>query len=335
MDLRKLAFRVGVCALALIGCGPSGGGGGGGGGTVFPERDFACEAGAAQPCATTVEVNTDAERTAAEGTELDNATLVFVMNDLTSPDAIDGAVAGFNLDATDSGEGFDDAADCEGQQPDYISTADPDHIGVDNQFAASVAPLLEGAASIDLNATLLEQINTGSLILMMEVTGVESLENDAEIELQLLLGSVPDGATLEIDSATGALAAGQSFMVMEELGDPVRGDIFQGRVRAAAPSIELSLDVMGMPLSLVIQSPELRFDIAESGLTNGVIGGFITVQSIIDTISMIPDLADFVGPASMILSMYADLQPSADDPNTCDSISIGLSFGATTATATR
>jgi hypothetical protein len=332
MDLRKFASIMAV-ALAMVGC--DGGGNPPANGTLFEERDFVCAAGAAQPCETSVPARSDAQRTREEPGDLESETRVYVLNAITIPTASDGAIDGFNLDRRDSGEGIDDAETCNDFQPDFVSAVDPGHIGVDNQFAARVAPLLEGAAMTDLDATILEQINSGSLLLMVEVTDIDSFEYDAEISLQLLLGELPAGTTTPMLDAGGRLAAGQTFTVMQTLGPAVRGDIYDGRLRAATESLTLSLTIMDRPLSRVITRPELRFDISSTGLSNGVIGGSLVVADIIEAIRMIPELMSFVGTAMSVLTMYADLQPSTAMPTTCEAISIGLSFGATTATAAR
>lgn len=329
---RKLALNIAAVALALAGCD-----GGGATGTEFAERDFVCPSGSAAPCATTEPRRAAGDRTRPEGEELDpgNQTLVYVVNLVTIPRAQEGRIPGFNLDGIDTGEADDPAdEDCRNHHRDYRSTVDSFHVGVDNNFGAQVAPLLAMFTDTDLDATVLEQINEGNLILMVQVTGVDSLRFDSSVQVQLLLGEIDGGAAPQV-TAEGRLAPGQSFNVTMNVGSPVMGDIYDGRLRARTSVLTLALEIMGMALALQISEPELRFDITSSGLANGVIGGFITVASIIDALRMIPDLADIVGTAEGLLNQYADVQPSSADPGRCEALSVGLAFEATTATAVR
>lgn len=330
MDSRKLASIM-ITALALWACDgtpvdpPLEG-------ETFPERDKVCAAGAAQPCATTEDAHTVAERTHEVGTEHNDATFVYVVNRLSIPEADDGVVAGFNLDGIDSGAGSDDAEDCQGYAPDYVSSTDPDHIGVDNALEALVGILAEQIVSDtcagmadELGCTLGEQINEGAVLLLLEVSGVESLEYDTDVQLQLFLGAVPEGETLTVEG--GALAAGQTFDVMANLGAPVGGDIFDGRLRATTPQLQLALTVDGMNVPLTITNPEIRADVSATGLTNGAIGGELTIADLQETVEMLGLDFDIEG----VAGSFADLSPSAADPLTCEGLSVGITFGATSA----
>ena len=279
MNSRKLASIM-ITALALWACDgpvepplPDG--------ETFPERDKVCAAGEAQPCVTDEDAHTAAERTHEVGNEHNDATFVYVVNRLSIPEAEDGVVAGFNLDGLDSGEGSDDAEDCLGYTPDYVSSTDPDHIGVDNALEGLVGILAEQIVSDtcagmpdELGCTLGEQINEGAVLLLLEVSGVESLEYDTDVQLQL------------------------------------------------------ALTVDGMNVPLTITNPEIRADVSETGLTNGAIGGELTIADLQMTVEMLGLDFDVEG----VAGGFADLSPSAADPLTCEGLSVGITFGATSAT---
>ncbi len=348
MDCRKLASAIAGAALALYGCGP-----GGGSGTLFPERDKVCAQGAAQPCETSENAHTDAERTHEE-TGMDDATLTFVVSSLSIPEADGGAAAGFNLDGLDSGEGSTAAeANCEELARDFVSVTDPDHIGVDNALQGLVS-LIGTAVGGNIDDTLLEQINSGSVLLLVEVSGVDSVDYDSSVTLTLYRGGVSGGSgttcTADADCTTagescvsgachtaptvtdGALAPDQSFESLEMIGSPVQGDIFDGRVRATAERLTISVTASGSTLSLIVSNPELRFDISESGLTNGNIGGVLTIDDLAMAAAMIdPSYESLVRGAT---EDKADINPTADNPAICDALSVGILFGATTATRT-
>lgn len=331
MVSRNLAWSIVATALALTGCGDSGPAG-----DVFPERDFVCPAGEAPPCETTEPVTTDDQRTREPGTELNGETRTFIVNALTVPDGADGTAAGFNLDGIDSGNGGGGET-CEDFQPDYLplTTHDPDQVGVDNSLIA-VLGALQGIVDFDVNASLEEQLASGSLLLLVQVSGIDSLQNDPEIEMQLMLGELPDGATLEFDG-TGAIAADQTFDVAMALGTPVKGDILDGRVAAQTSGLTLRVDTGDIALDLQIITPEVRFNITGGGLDAGQIGGVLNLDQLVTSAAQIPQVAEFCDgdpecPAARdLLGIYADVNPSSADPEVCEALSVGIAFSATTA----
>lgn len=323
MTSRKLALGLIAASLAAYGCGPDNGGG-----TTFDERDFVCADGASQPCDTTENAHTDAERTATEPQDLDNQSFVFVVNWISIPEPMGGVAPGFNLDQLDSGPDGDPEGDCEHFTPDFESEDDPDHIGVDNALATLV-PTIESLAldGEDLDAALLQQINEGSVLLGVRVTGVDSFDFDSQIQMQLLLLAIPGGAA-PVVGGDGRLEAGQTYEVAMDLGVAVDGDIFDGRVRATTASLTLNINAGGVMLPLEISSPEVRFNIGADGLTGGTIGGFITIDAIVSAAAEAGGIDEAT--VRPVVEGYADITPSAADPLTCEALSVGLSFEATT-----
>lgn len=325
MISRKLALGLAAVSLAWVGC--DGGGTTPPAGTLFDERDFVCEDGASPPCDTTAPARTDEQRTAEEPADRDNESFVFVVNWISIPEVTSGRAPGFNLDGIDTGPDGDPAGDCEHFTPDFVAV-DDDHIGVDNALATLV-PTIESLAldGEDLDATLLEQINEGSILLGVRVTGVDSFDYDASIQMQLLLLQIPGGGTPTV-GGTGRLEAGQTYEVAMDLGIAVDGDIFDGRVRAQTSSLLLQINTGDFMLPLEISQPEVRFDISEEGLTGGTIGGFITIDAIVEAAAAAGGIDEAT--VRPVVESYADITPSAADPMTCEALSVGLSFEATT-----
>lgn len=344
MDWKKLALVL-ACGLALVGCG-DGTGDGMVDGYEFPARDEVCADGEEPPCATDTPAQSAEARTVELDESMEAETHTFIVNVIALPEAVDpdgpgGApaeAAGFNLDNLNSGEGISTSdATCEEFVPDYVSVTDSNHVGVDNALQGLVGTI-EGLLSAEdcpggttdgcLDAQLQEQIADGSLLLLMEVSGVNSFTNDSEVSVRLFLGATQDGGPPMVDGG-GTLTAGQTFVEEMGLGAAVDGDIFQGRLRATTPLLPIAINTGDFSLTLEISNAEVRFDISESGLSNGAIGGFITTESIIMAASMImPGIEDTV---RGIVESIADVQPSSADPAVCDSVSVGLTFGATTA----
>ncbi len=134
----------------------------------------------------------------------------------------------------------------------------------------------------------------------------------------------------------GRLSAGQSFTpalapdgTQLLLGPVYPGDIFDGRLRIHTDSLVLSIDTGDIQLDLTIRDAELRFDIDENGLTNGMIGGGLPVADIVAAADLtMPGAGELVQP---IAQNAADVVPSADDPLVCTTVSLGIEFDATTA----
>ncbi len=332
MNSRKLASIM-ITALAVWGCD---------GGTeplppghTFPERDFVCPQGESPLCSTTVPANDDRARTHEVGDELAGETRTYVISALTVPDGSDGNAAGFNLDGLNSGDVYEGDT-CAEQELDYGSTTDPDQVGVDNSLIEVLGAVGTVVDDFDVNESLREQITSGSLLLLLEVSGIDSFRYDDAVSVQIRLGAVPAGATLGVTG--GVLDAGQAYDVAMELGAAVNGDIYDGRVRVTAQMLNINITLEGMSLELRISSPQIRFDISETGLTNGQIGGTVTLDDLIEAAVEIEAVQEFCGTdpecgaVRELLGGFADITPSADDPETCEALSVGIAFDGTTAT---
>ena len=333
MDWKKLALT-GVVAGSLLGIGCDSG-------VVFPARDQTCAGGAAPPCATTEAAADESTRTVSLPETFPDETRTYVVSVISLPEATsDGRAAGFNLDGLNSGEGSTaEDANCEEFNEDYDALFDPNHTGVDNALQSLVStiesllpredcPGMQQAGCLD--ATLQQQITEGSLILMVEVSGINDYVFDDAIQLQLVLGEVEGGGMPMIDGS-GGLAPDQTFATVQELGTPVAGDIFQGRLRAQTDQLTITIDTGDFQLPLMISGAEVRFNIAADGssLSNGVIGGFLRTEDIVMAAAMIMEgIEDTV---RGVVENVADVSPSAEDPMVCESVSVGLTFDAVAA----
>jgi len=85
----------------------------------------------------------------------------------------------------------------------------------------------------------------------------------------------------------------------------------------------------GFDLDLMITQAQVRFDISETGLTNGAIGGVVTVDALVMAASAImPGIEDTV---RSVVESVADVDPSSD-PAICGALSLGLAFTGVDAT---
>jgi hypothetical protein len=309
-------------------------------GTEFDERDFVCADGESPPCATTDPAHSVEDRTAEEPAGADQS-FTFVVSQISLPLAEDGEAAGFNLDGLDSGEGSNEpGADCEELTEDYTSLTDPDHVGVDNALQnlittiegfldAADCPGMEQRGCLD--ALLQQQLNEGGVILMMEVTGVNDTEFDSDIQVQLVLGSLPEG-TMPVLGADGFIEPGQTFGTDMVLGEPVDGDIFDGRVRVEAPELMLLVSTTDFDIPLLITEPEIRFDLDGMSASNGAIGGFLLNDDIVEAAATIGGIDE--GTVRPIIENVSDITPMASMPDICSALSVGITFSAVSAVRT-
>lgn len=235
-------------------------------------------------------------------------------------------VPGFNLDGRVS-----DDTDAEGcYQLDYTSPPPDNEMGVDNQLGPILSSL---GGAIDITGTIAENIADGSLLILAEVEDVNSTQNDNTVTVNLYLGEVPAGAMIMVDTATGRLQSGQTFDI-----DPlslradmtplisVGGRITNGRLSAGPVDITLNLPVMDTMLALNIRKAQLRFNITETTLTGGIIGGELDIE---ETITAVSGLSMDV-PADLVRSVLEAQADLAYDPTmmVCNAVSVGLVFNA-------
>lgn len=320
----KLACRL-VAICLLTGCYDVSGGAT----FTFPPRDGECVDPAGVPCTGT---RSEADRTIRLPETMPDTTYVYVVSSLSIPEATpdpdgpDGPeraqAAGFDLDGLDSRDGsIETDASCEDFHQDFRSVTDPNHFGVDNALQGIVGmeervldpaqcPGLTTEGCID--ASIEQRISEGSLLLLVEVSGVNDLTYDSRVLLQLHFGATVDGMPPATDP-DGTLSPGQAFVSTMRLDPAVEGDIFEGRLAARPESLPLAFEAGGFPFALTITQTQIRFDISDAGLTMGAIGGAWAWPA-------------FDGDLSI-----GDLSPGAD-PSLCELLSVGLLFEATTAT---
>ena len=237
-------------------------------------------------------------------------------------------VAGFNLDGKVSTDDTDPTV-C--YKMDYTSPAPDNEPGVDNQLGPILASV---GMSLDIEGTIAENIADGSLLIMMTVEGIHSYDNDPNVTVSLELGTLEGtGKTAPDLDAMGNLSAGQTINVnMTSVGlVELPGSIVGGRLRAGPADLVLNLPIMGSELNLNIRAAQVRFDISETAMGDGVLGGELNVD---ETVTAIVQVAPDSIPESVarsILEGQADLQydMAAD---MCRAVSVGLVFEGVGAT---
>jgi hypothetical protein len=309
MDFRKLIVIMATAgAIALVGCGDDG-----------PTGDpfFAPDARKTPlpptgPCAETGD------------------SYFYVVNVLgfATTSAETGQTPGFNLDGYNTPAGGSSGCGHMDRRfdVDQDGTVEDDENGIDNQLA-------ELASILGSVLNLQAMVDDGDILILVEAKHVDSLTNDDCVEVDLLLGDVPDGVTLEYD-ASGRIAAGQAFEINPSSYDAGGkalisglGSIVNGRLYIGPVTLNLTVPVDGNDVVLGIQTGQVAFNPSAGALTVGVIGGALNVDALLEAVgSLLP--SDF--PPETVRSFLEplmDINPDANNAN-CDSVSLGLSFSA-------
>lgn len=257
-------------------------------------------------------------------TTMPGATYTYIVNtaDVPEADMTTGRIPGFNLDGVDSSGASDRCDDA----PDFVSSVSG-AAGVDNQLGGNVIGLLGDMLGPDgVQGAVREQIAAGSFLLLLEVSDVESFNNDPDVSVRLILGAFAGTIMLDGD---GLVAPGQTFTSMSVLATIPSAAIVGGRLTVEAPSLPLTLDVDGNSITLNLVEARVGGTISATGMTDGEIGAQISVAEIVT-------LGEMLAPGTITEDLVRsvalpDLDPNADG-TVCDAISAGLTFAATTAT---
>lgn len=237
----------------------------------------------------------------------------------------DGVAPGFDLDGT---------ADEICRQEDWTSPAPESTPGIDN----SLGPILAaGEESFRVREALALNVSTGRLILLARLRGVDSFEDDARVELDVLFGVLPDGVFAPaLDGAR--YVPGQTFdldaRALESDGmtavSTLPASIVDGRLQAGPGMLPLTVPFGTELVTLELDRVRLAVDVSEDGLSNGVVGGALDVE---ESIAVLSDV-DGLDPTQVrfALETFADLDPQVG-ANDCRSISVALVFDATPAVA--
>ena len=237
--------------------------------------------------------------------------------------------AGFDIDNRVSDS--TDVSSC--RKEDYTSPPPESTPGVDNQLG----PLLASAEdTFHIRANLEANVQSGAILVLLEVRGVDDLVNDDRVEVDAYVGLLPAGVSAPMLDAMGHITAGQTFDVdaMSAAADmtaliTLRGSIEDGRLAAGPGDFTMSLPLADTRVTFEAKSAHIAFDIDATTLSDGVVGGALDVD---DTVAAMEGVMGFdAATARLLLETNADLDRD-DAAMECQSISIALAFEGVDAT---
>jgi len=299
--MMKIALSLMMATLVIGGCGgdsttPVGGDGGSDGSTLPPDD---CTSGDSH---------------------------FYVVNVLDIAQEMDGVSAGYNLD-----DRVSDVTDDEGcNQDDFTS---PEGVeGVDNALAV-LLPILNTFAG-DISATIQENVNSGSILVLVEMTNVDDFTNDACVGLNLYVGEMP--GDIAPDLTDGLLSPGQTIDISPEsldaMGNPLvtvsGATITGGSVAASTPVISLPIPLEdGVVLQLNIRDARVGGTFTATTMQDGIIAGVLSARELSMSVEAL-DLGVTAETVEGILEAQADMQ---DESGECKSLSATLIYNGVNA----
>jgi hypothetical protein len=211
---------------------------------------------------------------------------------------------GFDLDATSE-------AIC--GQRDLISPSGVS--GVDNQLAP-IVELYESLEGVNVGSQLREAFLRGEGLTLIRLRGVDSLENDACVDVSSRTARLPASEPLSsLDSnGDGLIDPSVAFEVEAPTMRDATGCIINGVLHARFPPVPTVIP--GIAGEVIAERQRMRASISTSSI-QGALGGALSVDGLIGGVP--PEIVEF-------LRGRADISPSSPTARDCESISFGVVF---------
>ena len=226
----------------------------------------------------------------------------------------EGVSPGFDLDGQTSEE--DGATGC--GIGDYQSPHGDS--GVDNAMARLV-PVLELTEAVAAEDLIHQAINSGELLILFQMSGIDDLEEDSCVDL-----SVHRGEGEPIIGTDGTLVSGQTFDLDATVDIAHQTDLalVDRSVTASGLTLSIPLEIFDAELVAVLENASVRIDWNEDGSFTGYMGGALDYWSIID-MAMNSNVDQTLAESlPTLFGANADLEPSAS--GACQRISFTFVF---------
>lgn len=242
-----------------------------------------------------------------------------VVSQLLFSRSADGVSAGFDLDGEVSVSGG--STGC-GVADDVAPDGTP---GIDNAFA-QLLPVLELTEASAAEEIIHEAVNRGQLLLLLRLTGVDDLQEDDCVGLELIQAKgIPQVG------GTGFLVADQTFDQDPEVPGTKVADlaIHQGVLEAGPFSFHLPVSILNANLDIAVLDAEVRLTFDDQGGFTGLLAGGIDVNDLLVQVTSQGVSQQVLNLVSPLLAGLTDLAPDAD--GTCTRLSVTLQVSGVSA----
>ena len=253
---------------------------------------------------------------AAPVAKTDTRTRGFILTDLgftrqTEP----GKRVGFDLDDRRS-DASDDRACFKVDAEDYEG-----RVGIDNELSGLI-PVVDGVFQGAVDGLIQSSIRDGQLVLTGELRGVDDLVNDPAVEFVFQVGKKAHPSL----GTDGVIEGFQTFD--PDLSSPAnsttKGRIENGVFYAGPLSLALPIAIFDVSFVLHIQDARFRANVAEDGSMEGLLGGGIIIQELLDGVKQGAGVEQNLPMIKLAMNASADLAP--DEDGVCRQLSSALSF---------
>jgi hypothetical protein len=245
-------------------------------------------------------------------------TLVFVMNTISWARRDENDVVwGFDIDDLDSDEGDSDGCNHQDLEDPMGNT------GIDNSISG-LLPVMDLTAAISVEGLIQDSINTGELLLMLELRGFgdEPMDEDC-IDVEILRGEgVPMVGT------DGAILDHQTFSRSEDIASSKVDSVpmADGGFVAKPLSMELPVDILDKNLIFPMTKGGVGGFLHEDGEMHGYFGGAVPVEYVREVVSFDDVGAELTELMLGLLATAADIAPNEDGE--CQELSVAFEFTA-------
>jgi len=230
----------------------------------------------------------------------------------------EGYSLGFDLDGRDSDDGDADACFV----PDLVHAADGTR-GIDNAFGA-LYPALELVGGNAIEGLVQDAINSGELLLMVQIEGMDDPRDDDSVTLRISQGiGAPEVGT------HGLIESGQTFDPDPDVASAVveGAAIVDGVLDASGFDLDVPLQVFDTFVDLTILDGHIHLEFTDDGGAIGYVGGGLTVAQVTELANGVgEELTDTI---IAVMDVWADLEPN--DRGECQRLSMTMEFSAVTA----
>ena len=253
-----------------------------------------------------------------EGTYIEEGARANVLRTFTIyGSGADGRLPGFNLDgAVTTGKeegscGIEDTVSPEGDE------------GVDNQLGV-LWPALEPLVGEAVKALLQNAINDGRLLMMIELTGVDDMQNDDNVGLNFFRGSLAPTIGTQ-----GLINPDQTFYVDYD-ADQTSFDgvqIQDGVVEAGPVEFKVPIEIFDANFDFHVRNGRIRFEIHEDGTFTGLMGGEVVISDVLDQLLATNAKTE----AELVQPIFESNADMGFEDGVC--LTMSVAFGFTGATA--
>lgn len=222
---------------------------------------------------------------------------------------------GFNLDGLVS-----DASDAKGCYKPDLETPDG-QVGIDSSFSGLV-PVLEQTEARAVEGIIQEGINTGEILIGVELSKVDDRQNDSCVGMRVVRAKGPP-----MMGTDGYIEAGQTYDIDPDalVSTVEKATIVDGSLTAGPFDWGMTIDVLAAHLDFTLHDAYVHYELAEDGGGQGYMGGGLNLQYLIDFLATASPASYDI--AKAFLPTAADLKP--DSTGACTEISAVIEFSTT------